>query len=293
MTTKLVPGVIADVITPFAANGEVDVDGLQKEVKVLDSSAVNGLCVGGMLSGLEGALPQELAAICATVRKGTKKSLFALVLPDTTVEGEEMIRAVEDAGADVVLVAQPHYLSLPTRDGLSDMFADLRKVTRNDLLLADCFTGGIIGVASTKALAANKLIDGVYQAADIHVLVDLLYSNLGVPVYSGIEDMHYVAFALGAKGIISDLAGAFPKEMSELFRAFSAGKQADARSRHEKLIRVWRSLGRYGESEGRVRAALEAQGRKVGPAPSPYNKLPSQAAGEVRSALEREKLVQA
>jgi 4-hydroxy-tetrahydrodipicolinate synthase len=289
-TKSLAQGVIADVITPFSAKGEVDLSGLEAEVKLLDGAGVNGLAVGGLLSGLEGALPQELAEICAAVRRASKKPLFAVLIPDTTLEGEEMIRAVEDAGADAVLLAQPHYLSLPTKEGLLDMFADFKKVAHGPVLLADCFPNGIVGVALTKALASKSLIDGVYQSADIHVLVDLLYSNLGVPVYSGVEDLHYVALALGARGVLSDLAALFPAEMSGLYRSFSEGKHADARARHEKLIRLWRALGRYGESEARARIALETQGRKVGPAPSPYNNVASHAAAEVRNALQKEGL---
>jgi 4-hydroxy-tetrahydrodipicolinate synthase len=285
---SLIPGVIADIITPFAANGQIDLDALTKEVKLLDGSAVNGLCIGGMLSGMEGALPDELAALCSAVKGASKKPIFALVLPDTTLEGVEMIRAVEDAGASVVLVAQPHYLSLPNEEGLTEMFSDLRKVTRGALVLADCFVGGIVGVAATKTLVGKKLVDGVYQAADVHVLVDLLYSQLGVPVYSGVEDLHYIAYSLGARGVISDLASIFPKEACEVFRAFGEGKHSNARTHHERLVRLWRSLGRYAEGEGRVRVALEAQGRKVGSAPSPYNKLPPQAASEVHKALQHE-----
>jgi 4-hydroxy-tetrahydrodipicolinate synthase len=289
-TKSLIPGVIADVITPFSASGEVDLDAVQKEVKLLEDSAVDGLCVGGMLSGMEGTLPEELSSLCGAVRRGTKKPLFAMLFPDTTLEAVEMVRAVEDAGADVVLMAQPHYLSLPSEEGLMEMFADLRKVTRGPLLLADCFVNGIVGVATTKNMANKHLMDGVFQSADVHVLVDLLYSQLGVPVYSGVEELHYVAFALGARGVISDLASLFPQDTSEVYRAFREGKHADARSHHERLVRLWRALGRYAEGEGRVRLALEAQGRKVGAAPSPYNKLPPQAGAEVRSALQREGL---
>jgi 4-hydroxy-tetrahydrodipicolinate synthase len=292
-TKSLVPGVIADVITPFSANGEIDMDALQREVKLLENSAVDGLCVGGMLSGMEGTLPEELSSLCGAVRRGSKKPLFTMLFPDTTLEAVEMIRAVEDAGADVVLVAQPHYLSLPSEEGLAEMFADLKKVTRGPLLLADCFVNGMVGVATTKHLAGKHLVDGVFQSADVHVLVDLLYSQLGVPVYSGVEDLHYVAFALGARGVISDLASLFPGEASEVYRSFHEGKHAEARSHHERLVRLWRALGRYAEGEGRVRVALEAQGRKVGPAPSPYNKIPANAAGEVRSALQREGLASA
>ena len=62
MTTNLTKGLIADIITAFSYSGEIDFDALRKEVKLLDSSAVNGLCIGGVLSGLEGVLPEELSA---------------------------------------------------------------------------------------------------------------------------------------------------------------------------------------------------------------------------------------
>jgi 4-hydroxy-tetrahydrodipicolinate synthase len=286
----LTKGLIADIITPFSSSGEVDFDVLRTEVKLLDRSAVNGLCVGGVLSGLEGVLPEELSAVTSAVRSASKKPLFAVVLPDTTQEALEMTRAVAEAGADAVLVAQPHYLSLPSEEGLVEMFADVKRATKIPVLLADSFPGGMVGLATTKTLASKHLVDGVWQAADVHILVDLLYSQLGVPVYSGVEDLHYVAYVLGAQGVISDLATAFPAEASGLYNAFAAGNHADATPRHERLVRLWRALGRGPEAEGRVRLALEAQSRKVGPAPSPYNKIPAGASGEVRTAIGHEGL---
>lgn len=287
-TNSLTKGLIADIVTPLSAGGEVDLDALRKEAKLLDGSSVNGLCVGGVLSGLEGALPEELSAVTSAVRGASKKPLFAVVLPDTTQEALEMTRAVVDAGAEAVLIAQPHYLSLPSEEGLVEMFADVKKTTKVPVLLADCFPGGIVGLAATKTLAGKRLIDGVWQAADVHILVDLLYSQLSVPVYSGIEDLHYVAYVLGARGVISDLATAFPAEASDVYSAFANGRHADATPRHERLVRLWRALGHGPESEGRVRLALEARGRKVGSAPSPYNKIPTGASGEVRNAIGHE-----
>jgi 4-hydroxy-tetrahydrodipicolinate synthase len=290
VTTNLAKGLIADIVTPLTAGEEVDLDALRHEVKLLEASAVNGLCIGGVLSGLEGALPAELSAVTSTVRKASKKPLFAVILPDTTIEALEMTSAVVDAGADAVLMAQPHYLSLPSEEGLVEMFADVKKKTKTPVLLADCFPNGMVGLATTKSLVSKGLVDGVWQAADVHVLIDLLYSQLGVPVYSGIEDLHLVAYVLGAQGVISNLATAFPKEASEVYRAIAAGKYSDATPVHERLVRLWRALGHGPHTEGRVRAALEAQGRKVGPAPSPFNKIPAGAAGEVRSAMEHEGL---
>lgn len=290
-TKSLIDGVIASVVTPFTPNGEVDVDRLQSEVSLLDNSAVDGLCVGGLLSGAAGALPDELRSLTAIVRKGTRKPVFAIILPDVITEAREMLQAVTDAGADAVLAAQPHYLCQPGEAGLIEMFEQLRKQARLPLLMADCFPEAKIGVKTTRHLIAEGLIDGVLQAADAHALVDLLCLHPKLPVYCGLEDLHYVALILGANGSISDLASVFPGELPEIYRAFKAGKHEDARTHHERLARLWRLLSPAAERESRVRSALAAQGREVGVARSPYNFLGNDIGQHIKSVLQREGVV--
>ena len=181
---------IASLITPFTSTGEVDIDRLRSEVALLEKSPVDGLCVNGMLSGAAGALSEELASITEAVRKASRKPLFSMVLPDVTEEALEMVRAVVHAGADAVLVAQPHYLCQPGEAGLVEMFATLRGAVRVPLLMADCFPESKIGIKTTRHLIDKELVDGILQAADPHCLVDLLCLHPNVPVYCGIEDLH-------------------------------------------------------------------------------------------------------
>ena len=223
-------------------------------------------------------------------RKATKKPLFAMILPDVAVEALEMLQAVTDGGADVVLVAQPHYLCQPGEAGLVEMFAELRKQARLPLLLADCFPEAKVGLKTTRHLIDERLIDGVLQAADAHALVDLLCLHPKVPVYCGVEDLHYVAFILGAYGSVSDLGSVFPGELSELYRSFKSGQHEDARAHHERLARLWRVLSPAAERESRVRSALAAQGREVGVARSPYNFLGADISPLIKSAMQAEGL---
>ena len=289
-TKTLTRGVIASLITPFTLNGEVDADRLRSEVALLDQSPVDALCVGGLLSGVAGALPEELASITAIVHKASKKPLFTMVLPDVTQEALEMVRAVVDGGGDAVLVAQPHYLCQPGEAGLVEMFASLRSAVHIPLLLADCFPESKIGLKTMRHLIDKQLIDGVLQAADAHGLVDLLCLHPNVPVYCGVEDLHYVALLVGAYGSISDLGSVFPNELSAIHRAFKRGEHEVARQHHERLVRLWRVLSPAAERESRVRAALAAQGRDVGFARSPYNYLAEGIGGVIKSALQAEGL---
>lgn len=287
---SLTSGVIASVVVPFAPNGEVDEDQLRAEVKRIDESDVDGLCAGGLLSGTAGAPPEQLHTLCTSIRRASRKPLFALVLPDVTVEALELTRAVADGGAEAILVAQPHYLCQPGEAGLVEMFAELNRLVSCPLLLADCFAEAKVDLKTTSALINNGLVEGVLQAVDIHSLVDLLCLHPGVRVYSGIEDLHYVAFLLGAQGTISDLAAAVPGELCDLYRSFRSGAHERTRFHHERLVRLWHVLSLTAEREARLRSAMIAQGRKVGRAPSPYGELPGEVAREIAHALQAEGL---
>jgi 4-hydroxy-tetrahydrodipicolinate synthase len=284
----LPPGVIADIIIPFSSAEELDWDRLRDEVKTLDQSGVDGVSIGGVLGGAIGATPAELSALCGAVKRSSSKPLFAIVFPDVSPEGLEMVRAVDEAGADAILVGQPHYLAQPAPEGLEEMFADFRGLTSGSLLVADCLPGSMVGVKAIQKLAEKRLVDGVLAGADIHVLVDLLGLHLEVPVYSGVEDLHYLTLILGARGIISNLAAVFPRDFVELYAAVEDRNHSSARKIHERLVRLWRAANIGTEREARLRSALAARGRNVGAARSPYGRLSPQAGQQIHSILEKE-----
>lgn len=283
-------GVIADLVIPYSADATVDWDCLKREVHLLNDCGVHGLSVGGAFGGTLGASAEELASLCEEVKRSAKGPLGAVVFPDTTLEALEMVRAVNDAGADWIAVAQPHYLSQPSLDGVVEMFAKLRGATHRPLIVADSLPSYVLGVQPIDALVTRKLVDGVFESADIHVLVDLLCLEVGVPVYSGVEDLHYLALILGADGVISNFATVCPKECVQLYAAIREENHTSARILHERLVRLWRSLNWGVQQEARIRSALSLRGRRVGPAPSPYAALPPEAARQIGNALREEGL---
>lgn len=284
----LVPGVIADIVIPYSSDGEPDWGRLAHEVKVLDDAGVHAVGIGGVLGGTIGATPDELSSLCRAVKRSSKRPLFATLFPDASPEAIEMVRAVEDAGADAILVGQPHYLGQPGIEGLEDMFATLRELTHQPLLVADCLPGSVMGVSSIRRLIERRLVDGVLEGADMHILVDLLCLRVGVPVYGSVEDLHYAALVLGAYGFISNLASVFPEDCVELYGAVQSRDHVKARKIHERLVRLWRALSSGTEQEARLRSALAARGRPVGAARSPYGKLRPETDQQISSILKKE-----
>lgn len=287
-TEGLVRGVIADVVVPYSKTEEPDLDRLANEARLLDATGVDALCLGNLLGGTMGATATELASLCAVLRRSSSKSIFVILFPDVSPEGLEMVRAVDEAGADVILAAQPHYLAQPGVEGLEEMFASFRRQTDLPLLVADCLPNSILGVAPIRRLVEKRLVDGVLEGADIHILVDLLCLDLGVPVYSSVEDLHFAALVLGAYGIISNLATVFPRECVAVYESVHDDDYPSGRKIHERLVRLWRALSSGTEGESRLRAALGAANRPVGAARSPYNRIPEHAIQQVRRVMEKE-----
>lgn len=284
-------GVIAAIVTPFLAGGGTDLDCLRMEADVLDESPADGICVGGVLGDSAGMDAGELFVICEAVRARTHKPLLSMIFPDTESEAIEMAQAVVSAGASAIFLAQPHYLCQPEPDLLAHTFAAVRRQTGVPLLLANCVPASMVSLAGIEVLIRERAVDGILQGCDIHLLVDLLGLHTGLPVYSAIEDLHYVALMLGAAGIVSDFATAFPSEVADLYKACREGRSEAARGRHETLTRIWRALDHPVERRLRLRAALAAMGRDVGAPAAPYDLREYDLNGEVRAALVAEGLV--
>jgi 4-hydroxy-tetrahydrodipicolinate synthase len=282
-------GVTASIITPFAANGAIDWEALHREIDLLSRSAVEALCVGGLMSETEGSEPAELGQLCEAVVRGSQKPVVAMLYPDTQPEAAELLRTVDSAGVQAVFVSQPHYLCQPGPEGLVEMFASLREATRLPVALSNCQRNAMVSVQSMEQLIQAGIIDGILIGGDgAHVMTDLLCTRPTVPVLSGMEDLHYMGLLLGAQGMISDLAAAFPGEAAALYRAWHEGRYDDARLVHERLVRLWRVLEHPSEQRTRLRTALHEQGRKVGEARSPYNLASLDISHQVRKALSRE-----
>jgi len=71
----LLNGILASLVTPFFPDGSIDWEGLGRETHYLNNSPVHGICIGGVLSGMAGAAPQEddvadVRAMCAIGMRG-------------------------------------------------------------------------------------------------------------------------------------------------------------------------------------------------------------------------------
>ena len=292
MPQPLVRGVIASLLTPFDAKGEIDWVLLAAHVTAVSRAGVAAVCVGGAGSELAGAKPAEFEEVCRVVVSASEAPVMASIYPDSTREALELADAALSGGAHALLVCQPHYLFQPGPEGLAGMFRDLRDEVKAPLLVSNTVRTALIPLAHLRQLGANGLVDGILQGGgDAHLLADLLCMEERPPVYSGIDELAYLSFLIGCDGVVSTLAAVFPAEFVALEQAFRSGNHAAARSMHERLLRVWRTLEHPAEMLVRLKAAATLRGQPAGSARSPYNCSSSETAGLVREILAREQFL--
>src|ERR1044071_4720584 len=107
------------MVTPFTAEGALDLDGAQ----LLADRLVTGGCDGLVLSGTTGEPPTttdaEKSGLVEAVREavGGRASIVAGVGTADTLHSVELARAAEKAGADALLAVAPYY-SRPPQDAI-------------------------------------------------------------------------------------------------------------------------------------------------------------------------------
>jgi 4-hydroxy-tetrahydrodipicolinate synthase len=279
-------GVVPALLTPMDGQSAILIDVLARESALLTEAGVDALCLGGPLGELSGASAAEIEASCRAVRSNSTLPLVVNLYVDSTSEAIDLARGAESAGADVLLISQPHYLFQPGESGILRQFAEIRKAVNSPVLLSNSLPSAMISAATIQALVDRSLIEGLYQAADRHLLADVLRMKPRLPVFTGIEDLLYVGLVLGAKGIISSMAAIFPEALLALKSAIDREDHETARSIHARLLSVWRCLDHPSERFARAKHALSLLGRPMGSARSPYDRLPKESAGEVEQALE-------
>ena len=120
-------GLSAALVTPFRADGSVDLARLLHHAKyVLDQGCDSITMFGTTGEGFSIGM-RERAAMLGAVRGAVSnpRKLNASVTATTTVDAVEQSRLAFDFGANGLLLAPPYYLKGPHEDGLFRWFSDV------------------------------------------------------------------------------------------------------------------------------------------------------------------------
>ena len=278
MTSAYRPtGVLAPIVTPFAADGRVDVEVLERlGLELLDAGATGliALSTTGEPTSLDDAERAAVVAACARVcaERGADLVVGAGTNDTrTTIARHEALAGVEGVVASLAVV--PYYVR-PSEAGIVAHFAAVAARSPVPLITYNVpyRTGRGLGAAALLELAAIDNVAGLKQAVgalDADTLALLAAQPDGFSVLGGDDAFLFPTMLMGGTGAIAASAHFCTERFAAMLAAGAAGDVATGRPHAEALLPLVLAL--FAEpSPAIIKALLHAEGR----IPTPDVRLP-------------------
>ncbi|WP_439674854.1 4-hydroxy-tetrahydrodipicolinate synthase [Embleya sp. MST-111070] len=259
--------VLTAMVTPFTADGALDLPGAQRLAAHLVDAGNDGLVVNGTTGESPTTSDAEKEQLVRAVLEavGDRAFVVAGVGTNDTRHSVELARQAEAAGAHGLLVVTPYY-SKPPQEGLYRHFTTVADATGLPVMLYDIpgrsavpvETETLVRLAEHPRIVANKDAKGDLASASwVLARTDMVY-------YSGEDMLNLPLLSIGAVGVVSVVGHLVPAELRAMIDAFTAGDVAKAREIHQRLLPVYTGIFR---TQGVIltKAALGLQGLPAGP----------------------------
>ena len=273
MTRARFGEVITAMVTPFQADGSLDL----KAARALAAHLVEHSSQGLVVAGTTGEAPTLSSAeklrlfenVCEEV--GDSATVIAGTGTYDTAETIGLTREANKIGVDACLVVTPYY-SKPPQNGL---LAHFRAVADASAIPVICYdipgrTSRRIERATMLELARHELIVAVKDAVGDVLETTRLRAELDAAghhdfeIYSGDDPLLLPHLAAGAVGVISVTSHLIGDRLRSLFDAWGRGDIASARSTFLGLLPLMTVIMTLTASPIPVKAALAMLGHEVG-----------------------------
>ncbi|QMU78781.1 4-hydroxy-tetrahydrodipicolinate synthase [Streptacidiphilus sp. PB12-B1b] len=255
------------MVTPFTADGSLDLEGAQRLATHLVDAGNDGLVVNGTTGESPTTTDAEKSALARAVLEavGDRAHVIAGVGTNDTRHTLELARQAESVGAHGLLVVTPYY-NKPPQEGLYRHFTSVADATGLPVMLYDIpgrsgvaiDTETIVRLGEHPRIVANKDAKGDLGAAS------WARSRSGLAWYSGDDMLNLPLLSIGAVGFVSVVGHLVTPELRSLLDSFLAGDVAKAAEIHQRLLPVFTGMFR---TQGVIttKAALALQGLPAGP----------------------------
>ncbi|MCP9775610.1 4-hydroxy-tetrahydrodipicolinate synthase [Cyanobium sp. HWJ4-Hawea] len=261
--------VVTAMVTPFAADGSLDLDLAARLAVHLVDNGSDGL----VLCGTTGESPtlswQEQHELFAAVKGavGSRAKLVAGSGSNCTAEAVEATQKAASLGADGALVVVPYY-NKPPQAGLEAHFRAIAEAAPGlSLMLYNIpgRTGASLAPETTARLLDCPNVVSFKAASGTTEEVSALRALCGdrLAIYSGDDALTLPMLAVGAVGVVSVASHLVGPQISAMVAAFFAGDLAGALALHEQLLPLGKALF-CTTNPIPVKAALELSGWPVG-----------------------------
>lgn len=236
------------LITPFDADGNIDVTSLKKITRFQTDNKVDMIIVLGTTGESPVVNDDERKQIIETVMEeaaGKTKIIIGTGTNDTR-KSAKLNKMAEEFQADGVLVVNPYY-NKSTQAGLAEHYKYLAERCSLPMLLYNVPSRTGMNMLPETVLrihSENKNVVAVKEASgDISQIAKLCAAKPdSLTVLSGNDDQTLPIMAIGGKGVISVFSNVYPAEMKALTDAMLAGSLNEALALHTKYLKMMNTL---------------------------------------------------
>lgn len=283
-------GAYTALVTPFDADGNVDVDGLRANVRYQIRKGIHGLVPTGSTGESPTLSYEEHNRVVEVVvdEANGQVPVLAGTGSNSTWEAVMLTEHAKEVGADGALEVVPYY-NKPTQAGLYAHFKKLaEEVDIPQVIYNIPSRTGVNMLPETMArLAKLKNIVGVKEASgDLKQIARVIELTRGedFTVTSGDDALTLEVMELGGQGVISVASNIVPDMIVKLVDSFRSGNVGMARKINDELAPLFKAI--FLESNpGPVKMAMNWMGMAAGGYRLPLVALEPENQAKLRKVL--------
>jgi 4-hydroxy-tetrahydrodipicolinate synthase len=253
------------IVTPFHNYGTIDFTSLGKVLNHIIDGGVNFVLALGTTSEAVTLSADERVAVTNYIIETVDKRVPVMlgVGGNNTQEVVNKLKSTNFDGIDAILSVAPYY-NKPQQKGLFYHFKTIAATSPVPVYLYNVPSRTSVNISAETTLRLATEIDnieGIKEASgDMQQVMKILKDKPDdFVVLSGDDALTLPMLAMGADGVISVVANAFPAEFSEMVRLGVKGKLKSARRLHYSLLEIINALFADGNPAG-IKAALDILG---------------------------------
>lgn len=272
--------VLTAMVTPFDANGAIDLDEAQALAKWLVAQGNDGLVIAGTTGEAPTLTDDEQLDLIKAVCEAVTVPVIGGAGSNDTRHAIELTKAMKGLGAAGVLSVTPYY-NRPSQAGIEAHFRAVAAATTLPVIVYDIpiRTGRKIDNKVMLRLAHDvKNVVGVKDAAnDVSSSAKLMAEAPdGFELISGNDDQTLPLLSIGAGSVIGVATHWAAAECKEMIAAFLKGDVEHARLVNARLIESWVFEGGDATPNPQpTKAMLRTLGHKVGHCRPPMDGEPA------------------
>jgi 4-hydroxy-tetrahydrodipicolinate synthase len=280
--------VLTAIVTPFKADGSVDLESFRALARHLVDNGSDGLVVTGTTGETPTLSDDERFALYAAALEevGDEATVVAGTGTYDTRHSAHLTEQADELGVDAVLIVTPYYNKPPVR-GIVAHFEAVAEATDKPIVVYNIPSRVVLNLEpeTIAALAEIENVAAVKQAnADLEQARKIV--ELGLDLYAGDDDLILPFVELGGVGGVCVHTHVVGPQVKELIRLSKAGEHDAARELDRELAPSIELL-RVAPNPIAIKAALNLLGHEVGGHRLPLVVATDEEREQVRDCLAR------